>query len=526
MPRHTGLWIGRFLIAALIAWLLAAPLALALWPAVTDPAAAARVWGSTRTWLSLGQTLGMAAAVAVAAVIVSLPAACWLGRCRPTTARWLGLALLAPLLILPIVHYYGWELWVSFGGPLDAVLTVAGWRQYERGPLMVFISLLGWLWPLPALVGGMALRSADADLFRQAALEPGGPRKWLGVQGAVLAAPMTAGGVVVLLLAAGETTVPPLSNLQWMWFPNELMERLSSVDAAAAPDAAWMGLPLVAIVLTLILLPLRRLLRVGEAMRFTAAGAARPHVGQSRWGVRLGTLACFAVLACCPLGMIVARGGSPAAVWGGLVRLGQQTFGTVALAAGAATLSLGIALAAVGLLRGRLRAPLVVLAWTVLLLPGPLLGGRLIELYNRDGPLGWLYDSPGMFMTGMAARYMAVALAIGAMVQEAADRQIADAASVDGAGPFRRWLHVHLPGGFRVLLTGWLLLAGLCLSTGVDIAGQVRRPGMPLLSFYLLEQFHYEPVSDVIAGSLTSVAFVLALLAILGVALGRRRGGA
>ena len=505
--------------AAVLVWLLVVPLIVTLWPMAGDLAAVGRVWAERGTWGSLGWTLLISGAVAAAAVAASLPAACWLGRCRPATARWLGLGLLAPLLILPIVHYYGWELWVSFGGPFDALLTRAGWRQYERGPLTAFVALLSWLWSVPALVGGLALRGADSDLFLQAELEPGGVGKWIRVQGAVLAGPMAAAGVVVFLLAFGETTVAPLCNLGWTWFPLDLMERLSSVDFPPA-DAAAMSLPLAAVVLALLLGPLRKLLRPSEALRFSSDRGE----GASTLGARVGTVVCFCVFAGLPLGMIASRGGSPLALWEGLGRLSRQTFGTLALAAGAATLSLLIALSAVGLLRGRVKVAFIALAWLLLLLPGPLLGSRMIELYNRDGLLGWLYDSPGMFMLAMAARYMALALTVAAIVQHAADRRIRDAAAVDGAGPIRRWLHVHLPGGWRMLLAGWLLLAGLCMSTGVDLAGQVRRPGMTLLSFHLLEQFHYEPVSDVIAGSLASVVFVLVPLAAAGVVMGRGKG--
>ena len=95
MLRRMILRFSGVLAAAVLVWLLAVPLIVTLWPMAGDLAAVGRVWGELGTWVSLGWTLLISGAVAVAAVAISLPAACWLGRCRPATARWLGLGLLS-----------------------------------------------------------------------------------------------------------------------------------------------------------------------------------------------------------------------------------------------------------------------------------------------------------------------------------------------------------------------------------------------------------------------------------------------
>ena len=123
------------------------PLAWLLWQILANPSGRRRRAGAASNCDCLARTLAYSAAAAVATAVV-LPAAVVLGRGRGWVATVMWFALPVSLLMPSIAYAYGWSQFLRIardgsplppGGPADVLRCI--------------LTLAGWLWPIPAVIG-------------------------------------------------------------------------------------------------------------------------------------------------------------------------------------------------------------------------------------------------------------------------------------------------------------------------------------------------------------------------------------
>jgi putative spermidine/putrescine transport system permease protein len=151
-----------------------------------------------------------------------------------------------------------------------------------------------------------------------------------------------------------------------------------------------------------------------------------------------------------------------------------------------------------------------VLLGVLLAVPGPVLALGLIMLFNRPGPLGYVYDSMGILVLGLALRvWPFVLLAVWAPIR-LLPRTLLDAARVDGAGAWQLFRYVQLPLSLGPALLG--LLVGIALSLGeLPVSLLLQRPGSMPLSVDVFNLLHAGVYNDVAAITLLLIALVFGL---------------
>lgn len=192
----------------------------------------------------------------------------------------------------------------------------------------------------------------------------------------------------------------------------------------------------------------------------------------------------------------------------------------------AAVLAVATALPLAWWMHARPRAApgLGMLLGVLLAVPGPVLALGLIMLFNRPGPLGYVYDSMWILVLGLALRvWPFVLLAVWAPIR-LLPRTLLDAARVDGAGPWQLFRYLQLPLSLGPALLG--LLVGITLSLGeLPVSLLLQRPGSMPLSVDIFNLLHAGVYNDVAAITLVLIALVFGLGAgmILIAGLMRRR---
>src|SRR5258706_4469345 len=156
----------------------------------------------------LGRTLLYNGIVAALAMLIALPAALVIGRGCSRLSRTLGFLLPLPLLLPSITYAYGWsqvirlaDLWLRAHFPsLPSIYP----QPASVGDVSRCIwTLATWLWALPAVLIGLALRRVDTNLQQQALIDGA----YWRVTARQLAGPVMAAFCIVMVLAMQEFAV-------------------------------------------------------------------------------------------------------------------------------------------------------------------------------------------------------------------------------------------------------------------------------------------------------------------------------
>lgn len=503
--------------AGLAAWLAVILLPLAgLGVAAARSPGPALPWSAWETAALAGRSVGLAAAVAAAAVVLGYVP----GRLLGTAGRrgWLLLPLvLAPLVLPQYMLYYIWAMLMSPTSPLGRLLAEQP-QAVVRGvstALTVGVLVL-WAWPVAALLAAQGWRNLDADMLRAARLEAGPWRRLTRIHLPLLARPLALALAACFVLVLGEHATFHLAGVETIGSQlavvYELTGRTESVARAAWPLVLAAGA--VAIALS------RRLRTPSVAPPLDES--ARSPAWQWAW---LGALVAWSLAA--PVVLLAASVESltPLARFWGLQWDGLAT--SFAASAGAAALSLVIAVGVLAAERfGRAgRAVAGVAQWTTLaamFLPGSLVGAAIIrfqvalDLPPAVGQGWWILS------VGLAARFSGLALVVLKLARDGADRHLHEMAAVDGAGAWATWRRIDLPRAWP-LAAGAGLLVLLFSLTEVAATMMLLPPGVPAFAQRLLNQMHYARDQHVIASCLMLVTAYLALVAPVALALAAAR---
>ncbi|HQY88607.1 MAG TPA: hypothetical protein PK402_08105, partial [Tepidisphaeraceae bacterium] len=154
-------------VASALLWLVVgaccgAPLVWLVGRLLFDWSALAPALLDERSFEALARTIILNGLAALAACVLAIAPALWIGSSR---RPWLAITLVAlPLLLPSIVITYAWRESINSLGCMPR----PGTRLDE---LRCALTLAGWLWPIPALAIGLALRRLDRALLWHARID-------------------------------------------------------------------------------------------------------------------------------------------------------------------------------------------------------------------------------------------------------------------------------------------------------------------------------------------------------------------
>lgn len=157
------------------------------------------------------------------------------------------------------------------------------------------------------------------------------------------------------------------------------------------------------------------------------------------------------------------------------------------------------------------RWPLGIISWLPFLVPGVLLGIALIWLLNR-GPLVAFYQSTGVVILAFALRYFAPGWNFVAHSLRTTDRNLSDAARLEGANGWQLFRHVQFPQILPQLCVAWYVSYLFCL-WDVETLVLIVPPGSETISLRVFNLLHYGHNSQV-----NALCVLLLMLAVLPLA--------
>jgi ABC-type Fe3+ transport system permease subunit/DNA-binding beta-propeller fold protein YncE len=147
------------------------------------------------------------------------------------------------------------------------------------------------------------------------------------------------------------------------------------------------------------------------------------------------------------------------------------------------------------------------LAWLPFLLPGVLLGIALILMFNRPW-FALLYDSAAIVVLAFVIRYLALGWNSLAYALQTVDRDLTDAARLDGATRWQMLRYVQWPQIAPQAAAAWYIVFLLCL-WDVESMILVVPPGGETLALRVFNLLHYGHNAQVNALCLTLLALAV-----------------
>ena len=432
-----------------------------------------------------GLTMALAVGLGFAVALTLAGAS---GRSR-RLVLWLAMTSLA---LPPFVATNCWLDLLGSQGVLGRWLPV---DLYSLGGAVWLLTLLTW--PITTLlVSGVWSRVERCHLESDPVLRGFSLIRWLlwpMARGAVGCA-----AVIVFVLALNNFAVPVI--LQVPVFPEELWLALTTrLGEAGAWTAAW---PLVAAPVALLVALKRSEISWPEMEGSASAQAIRRQLGR-HWFVcgGSGTVLLLLLSVGLPLGQLTLS----ARTWAelpNLFRAASDVIGnSFVFAAFAAT-----ACVTIGLLSWRL--PFGGILWLPFLIPGVLLARATIFVLGGSV----IYGTIAVVLLTFTIRYLAFGWNGAALVLRSLDRDVADAARLDGARGWALLWQVHWPRIAPQIAGAWYVTYLLCL-WDVETLVLIYPPGGETLALRIFNLLHYGHHAQVNALCLTLLG--LALLPLL-----------
>jgi ABC-type Fe3+ transport system permease subunit/sugar lactone lactonase YvrE len=479
----------------------------------------------------LGRTLLYNGSVGLLATLLAIPAAWVLGRGRGVFASALWLVMPISLLMPSLVIAYGWKqlirlvtLWTAAHLNIDIEFAPAGFWDILR----CIWTLAAWLWPVPAIIIGMALRRSDPQVQQQAVLDGVVRRVTLRqLSGSIIASICIVSILAMQEFAVYEPTgISVVATEVRMVFETGAYSSLDNPitqpmgqgaparDQQEARAAAAIGTAM-PMLITVILLGLLALL---GTRRLSAA----EHVEVGAWPRVLDASMLSKALAWL---IVVYTLGSPMlALFLSLKRrfdlpyiyteFTPQVLGTLLIAAITGVVAMTLALCA----SPRRWRGLFAAALLSFLIGGQILSICLIRLYNREH-LDWVYNQAPIIVMAYIGRFGWIVLAATLVTWSQPWRQLRDLAAIDGADTLQTARYVIWPLAWPIL--GAASMFVLILSLSEVPATVLIAPSHPqVLTPMLMTWLHMLRYDDMIEVSLLMAGMVVTLGAV-AVAMGR-----
>jgi len=456
---------------------------------------------------SLLRSLVLAGGIASLAVMLGWLPGRLLGTSR-THGVVLLLLILMPLVLPRYVLYYAWTLLLSPTTLLGQILASRPALARLIGTLTSTGVLVGWHWPLAALVLAQGWRGLDGRLWECASLEATPRQVFRYVTVPLLGRSIFLAFGVCFVLALSEFATFHLAGVETVGTELAVLYELTGSSGAVA-RAAWpvMGLAVVAAVV----LSGASGQWVSKTVALTAVKARS---NRSAWVV-LGLLLLVSLLAPVVLLVVNVTDLEP---FRQFVTLHYDDLGwSLATAALAAVLAGMIAVNGLFLVsrrdQGRVRSVwrhiLGVTIYLAMFLPASLMAVSLLKLLSVSGLTAvrqnWLLVS-----AGQASRFAGLAFILLLLTRYPDRRTLTEMASLDGASDIQTWWHVHLRRTWPIWIGTFLLVTMFCL-TELSATMVLLPAGLPNFAQRLLNQMHYARDQQVIASCLILVCLFVAL---------------
>ncbi len=464
---------------------------------------------------SLSRSLLLAALVAAIAVVLGWLPGRLLGTSR-THGVLLLLLLLTPLVLPRYVLYYAWTLLLSPTTPLGRALASRPELARLVGTWTSTGVLVGWYWPVAALVLAQGWRGIDGRMWENACLEAGPGQVFWHVTIPLLSRSVLLAFVVCFVLTLSEFATFHLAGVETLGTELAVLYELTG-SAAPVARAAW---PLV-------------VLALAAAIVLTRASRRWASVGNVRYGVSTGRIGWFVLAALLLVSLIVPIVLMVANVttlepFRQFLTLHLDELGwSLATAVLAAALAYFVALAGLfstpecGPRAGNGRFPAGFLIggslFLAMFLPASLVAVSLLKLLAVSGAPAALRQTWFLVSVGQASRFAGLAFILLLLTRYPHRRRLTEMASLDGASPAQTWWHVHLPQVWPVQV-GTFLLVMMFSFTELSATMVLLPAGLPNFAQRLLNQMHYARDQQVIASCLVLVGLFV-LLATVVVAL-------
>jgi iron(III) transport system permease protein len=387
------------------------------------------------------------------------------------------------------------------------VLAVVPLWQFGSSPWLCGL-LYGLVYtPLAVMVLAAVFRSADRELEDQARLDADMPRVLRCVTIPQAGWGIATLGVLIVLLVATDFTIADI--LMVRTFAEEVYTQYALDRSPAGPVLA--SLPVLVIVAVLL---------VAIQVRYRLLGEHSPwQFGDRPRTLRLGRAGPLVAIGCgvvllayvgVPAGALLTRIESPGAfvsAAGGL-RSELLMSGILAAVGATAVVSLSVGLAWAALRAGRLRWLIWVAVVLLLALPAPVAGISLIELLNRPGWAGELYDSPAVVALGYLVRFLPLGVLLLIPAVQRMPVEIELAARLDGCDWLALQRHVYWPAVAADAAIVWLVIAVLCFAE-VSCTVLLAPPGWLTASVRAFTLMHFGVYQDLAVLAIASAGCIL-----------------
>ena len=421
------------------------------------------------------------------------------GRFLGTCNRYSGilLLLLLPLVLPQYVLYYAWSLLLSPTTQLGRILASSPALARFVGTAVSTGVLIGWYWPLAALILAQGRRSIDRSIWRTAMLDANRVQAFRHVTVPLLSRTILLAFAVCFVLSLSEFATFHLAGVKTVGTELAVLYELAGAAAPVA-RAAW---PVVVVALVVAVF----LARASDEWT-----AKAPITGPAKDGSRVLDVTAFAALLfvswAAPLLVLIANVTTlqplrqfvtlhlDDLLWSGL------TAGCASVLAYLIGLS-GLLWTAKSLTSAIARFVIHASIFLAMFLPASLLAVSLLRLSVAAGVPADVRQSWLMVSAGQSSRFAGVALILLLLTRYPDRQRLAAMASLDGASLLGTWRHVHLPRTWPVLAGTFLLV--MMLSMTELAATMVLLPaGLPNFAQRLLNQMHYARDQQVIASCL------------------------
>lgn len=452
------------------------------------------VFGDWSRWATL---LSNTAVVCMSAVGLCCLAGVVLAIILFKTDVWLRLPAIALLLFCAALPLYAVN---------GSMLSIIGMEQAKSSPIVVgLIHAVAHL-PIATLIIGLGLRSVPRDL-EETALVEGAGRVYtllcvtlrLGIGGVIAAL------VLVTLWVTTDYSVSDVLLVRT--FAEEVYTQYALQGRSKEP--ALVCLPQIVLFGGLLWI-LRRGYLTGESAPLTLRDRDTFSTGRWRLSFTVITAGALLALAVAPLVSLGLRLRGVSDILGTARTFHEEivvSFVT-SVAAGliAATLGVGLAWHIVRKRKGR--TLLIVHVILMLAVPGPILGMGLIQLFNRPGPLGYIYDSPMMLVVAYLVRFLPIAVILLIPAVRAIPIECELAAKVDGCSLFGVWRHIIWPQCLPAALAAVFVVMVLAIGE-LPCSLLVTPPGYTTVGARFFSLLHYGLYPDATVLCLLSIASIL-----------------
>jgi len=410
-------------------------------------------------------------------------------------SRWRKGLMFAAVIALVLPPFLVTNCWLDRLGQNGSWRSWLPFNLYSLGGAVWLLTLLTW--PITTLfVLGAWNRLESPQLESDPLLRGGALLRWLLwplARGAVGQA-----AVLTLVLALNNFAVPVI--LQVRVLPEELWLAFTTrLDEAGAWAAAW---PMVVVPAIVLLLLRRAEISWPRTEGAATARAFRRQLGRSWfWGSALTTAALLALSVALPLKQLALS----SRTWTELPNLFRAAPDTIwnSFVFAALTATVCVVL---GLVTWKVR--LGPMLWLPFLVPGVLLGRAMIYLFTGT----MIYGTGTLVVLAFGLRYLALGWHGVALARRGVDRDLMDAARLDGARGWAMLRHVHWPQIAPQVGAAWYVTYLLCL-WDVETLVLIYPPGGETLALRIFNLLHYGHNAQVNALCVTLLALAVAPLA-------------